>query len=119
PYEARAADVAARARTAGVEVVLHNMPRGDAERGEHGTACLPGREQRFRDDLERAIDYARAAGCPRLHCMAGVSPPGVDRKEVHKTYVANLKFAAGRLAKEGMQVLIEPLSAGTIAGCFL
>jgi hydroxypyruvate isomerase len=119
PYEARAEEIAASARAAGVEVVLHNMPRGDAARGEHGTACLPGRELRFREDLERAIEYARAVRCPRLHCMAGISPSGLERKIIHQTYVANLGYAARRLAKEGMQVLIEPLSAGTIAGCFL
>jgi len=119
PYEWRADELAARARQAGVEVVLHNMPRGDAERGEHGTACLPGREPRFRDDLERAVEYARAAGCKRLHCMAGVAPQGLERKALHKTYVENLKYAAKRLEREGMQVLIEPLSARTVAGCFL
>jgi hydroxypyruvate isomerase len=95
------------------------MPRGDPERGEHGTACLPGREQRFRDDLERAIDYARTVRCRQLHCMAGVAPQGVDRARLHATYVANLKHAADRLRAEGMRLLIEPLSAKTVAGCFL
>jgi len=57
PYEWSAADIAARAKAAGVQVVLHNMPRGDTARGEHGTACLPGREARFREDLERAVEY--------------------------------------------------------------
>jgi len=116
PYEWQAEDLAARAREAGVRVVLHNMPRGDAGLGEHGTACLPGREARFREDLELAVAYARAVGCPRLHCMAGISP---QTKLVHETYVANLRYAAKRLAKEGMNVMLEPLSAGTVAGCFL
>lgn len=119
PYEWPAAEVADAARAAGLPVVLHNMPRGDAARGEHGTTCLPGREERFRADLETAIDYARAAGCTRLHCMAGVVPEGADRRRVHETYVANIRYAAGRLARERMQVMIEPLSAGTVAGCFL
>ena len=119
PYEWGAADIAAAARDAGVEVVLHNMPRGEPERGEHGTACLPGREQRFREDLDRAIGYARSAGCRRLHCMAGVVPPGAELARCHATYVANIRYAAARLRGEGMQVLIEPLSARTVAGCFL
>jgi len=119
PYELKADELAARARHAGVRVVLHNMPRGDAALGEHGTASLPGREQRFRDDLERAIGYARAVDCPRLHCMAGVPAPGVDRKLAHQTYVANLRYAAKRLGEDGMTVMLEPLSAGTVAGCFL
>jgi len=119
PYAWRPEQIAAAARVAGVEVVLHNMPRGDAERGEHGTGCLPGREQRFREDLERALDYARAVGCKRLHCMAGVPPAGADREQLHATYVANLKYAAQRLREEGLALLIEPLSARTVAGYFL
>lgn len=119
PYEEDAGEIAARARGAGVEVILHNMPRGEAALAEHGTACLPGREQRFRDDLEIAISYARAAGCKRVHCMAGVMPEGVERKRLHATYVANLRFAAERLRDEGMRLLIEPLSPRTVAGCFL
>ncbi len=119
PYHWQPAEIAARARDAGVQVVLHNMPRGEAERSEHGTACLPGREARFREDLERAVQYARAVGCTRLHCMAGVAPPQADRNALQAAYVANLKYAAGRLQAEGMQVLIEPLSARTVAGYFL
>jgi len=116
PYEWKAEDLAGYARDAGVQVVLHNMPRGDAALGEHGTASLPGREQRFREDLERALAYASAVGCPRLHCMAGISP---QTQAASETYLANLRYAAKRLAKEGMAVMLEPLSAGTVAGCFL
>ena len=119
PYECRAGDIAAAARDARVEVVLHNMPQGDAARGERGTACLTGREQRFRDDLEQAIDYARAVRCPSLHLMAGVVPALADRAGLHATYVSNLRHAATRLAREGMRALIEPLSDRTVANCFL
>lgn len=119
PYEFAAADVAAAAREAGVEVVLHNVPRGDANRGEHGTACLAGREGRFREDLERAIEYARAVSCPKLHCLAGIALPQADRRELHATYVANLRYAAARLKREHMSALIEPLSEHTTKNYFL
>ena len=119
PYEWQPADVAAAARDARVEVLLHNMPQGDAQRGERGTACLTGREHRFREDLDRAIEYARIARCPNLHLMAGVVPEGADRAALRATYVANLKQAARRLARDGMRALIEPLSERTVANCFL
>lgn len=118
-YEWPAEEIAKRARDAGVEVVLLNMPRGDAGPGEYGTACVPGLERRFRDDLERAVEYARAVQCTRVHCMAGVAPAGHDRAALHEVYVDNLRYAGQRLGKEGIQALIEPLSAGTVAGCFL
>jgi hydroxypyruvate isomerase len=119
PYEWPAEDIAASAREAGVEVVLHNTPRGDPQRGEHGTACLPGREGRFREDFERALHYARTVGCARVHCTAGVMPPGASRADLQATYVANLRHASGLLAAHRMQVLIEPLSVHTVAGYFL
>lgn len=119
PYEFKPGEVAAAARDAGVQVVLHNLPRGDAQRGEHGRACLPGREQAFREDLERAVEYARAAGCPRLHCLAGVVPQHADRRELHATYLANLKHASARLRREAMKLLIEPVSERTAQNYFL
>jgi hydroxypyruvate isomerase len=119
PYEFKPDEIARAAREAGVEVVLHNVPRGDASRREHGTACLPGREQAFRADLERAIEYARAVGCSRLHCLAGVVPEGADRQALHASYVANLKHAAARLQREGIRLLIEPVSERTAKNYFL
>ena len=119
PYDWTAGDVAAAARDAGVKVLLHNMPMGDPQLGERGTACLTGREQRFREDLERAIDYARPVHCTSLHLMAGVVPAGAERAALHATYVANLQYAAKRLGGEGMRLLIEPLSERTVASCFL
>jgi hydroxypyruvate isomerase len=119
PYDWKPAEIAAAARDARVDVLLHNMPQGDSARGERGTACLTGREQRFGEDLERAIEYARLVRCPNLHLMAGVVPAGAERAALHDTYVANLKHAGQRLAREGMRALIEPLSERTVANCFL
>ena len=74
------------------------------QRGERGTACLPGREQRFREDLERAIEYARACRlpAPALHWPAWC-PPARSAPRLHATYVANLKHAAAAPAREGMR----------------
>jgi hydroxypyruvate isomerase len=118
-YEFAAAEVAARARDAGLEIVLLNMPRGDPARNELGTACLPGREERFRADLETALAYAKTVGCRRIHCLAGVRPEGADAAGLHSTFVANLRHAARRLRGDGVTAMLEPLSAGTVAHCFL
>ena len=69
-----AQQVAERARAAGVQVVLHNLPAGDAAKGDRGIACQPGRAGEFREGVERAIEYAKAVGCPRLNALAGVRP---------------------------------------------
>src|SRR5437879_11839761 len=62
PYAWKPEELASPARAAGVAVVLHNMPRGDPPRREHGTACLPGREARVRHFLDTSVRYGPSAG---------------------------------------------------------
>ncbi len=119
PYEYAAADVRARLDAAGLVAVLFNTPPGDAARGERGLACLPGREADFRASIDKAIDYARCLGVPRLHCLAGMVPAGVDAALLRRTLVANLRRACAGFEKEAMTVLIEPLNAFDMPGYYL
>jgi hydroxypyruvate isomerase len=116
PYAWPAPEVAARARAAGVEVVLHNLPAGDMAKGERGIACLPGRAAEFRAGVERAIEYAKAASCPRVNCIAGLAPQDAAHFD---QLVDNVRYAARRLGEVGMQLLIEPINTRTVPGFFL
>lgn len=113
PYEAAAADIAARARDAGIAVVLMNVPFGNP--GERGTASLAGREADFEVGFAEALKYAEATGCRQIHVMAGLVHQGARRA----TYVANLKKAARLAAKDGVSVIIEPINRRDIPGFFL
>ena len=108
--------VADAARGAGVEVVLHNLPAGDAAKGDRGIACLPGRRTEFREGVERAIEYAKAAGCPRMNCLAGVPVEGLSREAALETLVENVAHAAARLAAAGMDLMLEPINPRTVPG---
>jgi hydroxypyruvate isomerase len=114
PYDHDAATVAARVRAAGLAVVLQNFPPGDWGRGERGLACVAGREAEFRADVDRAVEYARAMGCARLNCLAGI--PGGDRAQALDTLSANLRYAAPRLARAGIQLLLEPINTHDMPG---
>lgn len=114
-----AAQVAGCARDAGVEVVLHNLPAGDAAKGDRGIACQPGRASEFREGVERAIEYARAAGCPRLNVLAGIAPEGVPRELLFETLADNLRYAAAKLQAAGLTLLTEPVNPRTVPGFFL
>ncbi|MDQ5850371.1 MAG: hydroxypyruvate isomerase family protein [Pseudomonadota bacterium] len=116
PYAHAAGDIAQRVREARVEVVLHNLPAGDAAKGDRGIACHPGREGEFREGVERAIDYAKAAGCPRLNCLAGLA--GAERQHFD-TLVQNLRFAARKLGAAGLKLMIEPINTRSVPGFFL
>ena len=114
-----AAEVAAAARAAGLEVVLHNLPGGDAAKGDRGIAWMTDRVSEFREGVARAIEYATAAGCPRLNALAGVGPPGAKRELLRQTLVENLRYAARALAKSGLTLLTEPVNPRTVPGFLL
>jgi 2-dehydrotetronate isomerase len=119
PYDYPAAEVARWLQEAGLKNVLFNMPPGNWAAGERGVASLPGREEEFRAGVVRAIEYARALGTPSIHAMAGLLPPGADRKRHREVFVANLRHAAKALAGEGLTLLIEPINRRDIPGYFL
>src|SRR5215467_11329566 len=119
PYACDKRQLAQAAERAAVEVVLINLPSGDNAKGDRGIACLPSRTEEFRSGVARAIEYATALGCGRMNCLAGIAPRDADPSELRRTYVSNLRFAAGDLARAGMTLLIEPISTLAVPGFFL
>jgi hydroxypyruvate isomerase len=120
PYAFDGADLAARLADTGMPMVLLNAPPGNAGAGERGIACLPGREDEFRRGfVERAMAYALALRCPRVHVMAGVVPADADRAALRATFVANLAWAAREAQGAGIDVLIEPINPRDVPGYFL
>lgn len=119
PYEHPAAEIAARLKANGLRQVLFNAPPGDWNAGDKGLACLPAREAEFREGITRALAYAQALDCPRIHVMAGLVPAGVARDSLRPTYVANLRWAAAQAAPRGVALMIEPINTRDIPGFFL
>ena len=119
PYAFESREIAARLQAHGLQQVLFNAPPGDWDGGERGLACLPGREVDFRNSMALALDYAGALDCPRIHVMAGLLPAGSEREALFSTYVSNLRWAALEAAKQGIEVLIEPINTRDIPRFFL
>jgi hydroxypyruvate isomerase len=119
PYAWPAAEIKSRLDANRLKLVLHNLPPGDWDAGERGIGCHPDRVDEFRAGVAKAIEYARALGMPQLNCLAGKVPAGVDDATLRKTFVGNLKFAAGELKKAGLKLLIEPINTFDIPGFYL
>jgi len=119
PYAQRPGDLARLLQEHGLEQALFNLPPGDWDAGERGLACLPGREVEFAASVDTALEYASALDCPRLHCMAGIVPAGVDRAVAEACYVSNLRYAAARCADAGRTLLIEPINSRDMPGYLL
>jgi len=119
PYAYDVKDIAVRLHDNGLQQVLFNAPPGDWDGGERGLACLPGRDEEFRAGIRKALDYADALSCSRVHVMAGLIPAGSTREQLYPTYVERLRWASAEAARLSVDILIEPINARDIPGFFL
>jgi hydroxypyruvate isomerase len=119
PYQYPKDELAERLRRHRLVQVLHNLPAGDWGKGDRGVACQPNRADEFRDGVAKAIDYATALGCEQVNCLAGVAPADADPAELRRTFVENVRYAAGELQKAGVRLLIEPVNTRDIPGFYL
>ena len=128
PYAHAPAEVAARLRDHGLQLVLFNAPPAGAdpatmatawERNERGTAAVPGREAEFRAGVQQALRYAEALGCMRIHVLSGVVAPGVERESLKELCVNSLRWAAQVAARAGCEILVEPINLRDVPRYFL
>lgn len=119
PYAYDMRELVAAQRRESLETVLFNLPPGDWAAGERGIACHPQRVQDFQDGIALAIDYARALGCPRLNCLAGLRQPGISEARMRETLIENLRFAAFTLKHAGIELLMEPINSRDMPGFFV
>ncbi|MFN4210383.1 MAG: hydroxypyruvate isomerase [Devosia sp.] len=110
PYGFPAEDVAAALKSNGLTQALFNLPAGNWDGGERGIGCLADRVVEFQAGVETAIRYAQALGCDKINCLAGIAPAGTTADERDAVLVANLKYAAPRLASAGIKLLLEPIN---------
>jgi hydroxypyruvate isomerase len=116
PYEYSPEVLERVSRAAGIETILFNMPPGNWSAGERGIACIPGREEEFREGVEKALRYAVHLGTPMLHAMAGIIPSGLDPAVCRSTLIDNLKHAAEKLAAHEITLLLEAINTRDMPG---
>lgn len=108
PYDYPADELKAKLDQFGLKQVLFNTAAGDV--GEWGVSAIPGREADSCRDIDTALEYALALGCPNVHIMAAVVPEGADREAYKQTFVNNIRYAAEKFKPYGIKILLEALS---------
>ncbi|MFO1393355.1 MAG: TIM barrel protein [Steroidobacteraceae bacterium] len=117
--EAMPADLAAAAGAAGVGVLLLNVGMGDFLQGGPGLAGVPGREQAFLAEFDKALAAARVLRAPFVHVGPSRVPAGVSRSDCLATLEANLRAASARAAGNNVTLLVEPVNSLDMANALL
>ncbi len=97
----------------GLTFVLQNTPPPNWTGGERGFAAVPGLEDRFRKDFDRALRFAGVLKPQVIHVMAGAT----DHPDARATFVQNLKWAAARVPER--RLTIEPINRHDMPGYWL
>ncbi|HFF9730405.1 TPA: TIM barrel protein, partial [Klebsiella pneumoniae] len=74
------------------------------------------RQRLQENQLQLVLEYACQLGCPQVHIMAGVVPPGADRAACEAVLIDNLRYAAECFARHDKRILIEALNPQTKPG---
>jgi len=119
PYAASAEEFSRALRLARVQLVLMNAPAGNVEAGDRGIAALPGREREFEEGIQRALDYARLTGTPRVHVQAGCPDAALPVEEVRGLFLRNLAHACDMFSPHGITVMVEPINTRDIPGYYV
>lgn len=119
PYDYDINDLVKALKALNLVQALHNMPPGDWDAGDRGIGCLPDRVDEFRDTVGMAISAATALQCPKVNCLAGLTPAGADAEELEDTFVSNLSYAAAEFAKHDLQLVIEAINTRDMPGFYL
>jgi hydroxypyruvate isomerase len=117
PYDHAPEAIAERLASNNLTQALFNMPPGDWALGERGFAALPDRFEDLRTSVAKALVYADATGCKRLHMMAGIAD-GADLKG-WESYRRAVTYAAEALAVADRALLLEPINPRGVPGYFL
>ena len=119
PYDYDIDVLKEKLQTNQLEHTLHNLPAGDWAAGERGIACIPGREEEFRDGVAAAVRYAKELGNKKINCLVGKTPAEFSDEQIQQTLVENLRYAANMLAQEDILLLIEPINHFDMPGFHL
>jgi len=112
PYDHPPEEIARRLARHNLKQVLFNLAPGNFAGGDRGIATFPERRDEFRAAIATGLDYARATATPCLHLMAGAA----SGPEALACYRDSIKFTCEAAAKEGIDILIEPINTCDIPG---
>ncbi len=119
PYEISKERIKQELEDNALTLNLINIPAGDTSKGELGIACLPGRENEFKQYVQRALDYANYLNVPMINCLSGKKPESITSQKAQITFLNNLAFAAKQLAQHQKTLLIEAINTHDIPSFFL
>jgi hydroxypyruvate isomerase len=83
--------------------------RFDAMSGVRAGFAVPEETEAFMAQLAEQIRWARVLECPQIILLSGKKVDGLTSEDQRRTSIENLKRAADLVAKNNLEIVIEPI----------
>lgn len=113
PYDEDPHKMADRLKANDLHMVLFNLPAGNWATGDRGIAADYDRQDEFRQGVAKAIEYAAILKPERINCLAGKAD---DSERSDLALLQNVRFAAGELADNDLNMTLEPVNTIDVPG---
>ena len=110
PPSARIDELVAAFEAAGIGLVCLNLYGGDFSSGERGLTSVPGAEDRFRANLDPAMELAGRLRCPTVNALYGNRDPASTPARQEGLAIENLALAAAAASRVGARLVVEALN---------
>ncbi|WP_374086171.1 hydroxypyruvate isomerase family protein [Methylomicrobium lacus] len=116
PYELDAEAIRRKLSELDLRLVLFNVPADDLLQGGEGLACVPEKQQQFREGLALAVDYAKVLRPAAINVLPGRCLDPARYADYLSTFKHNLCLAADALSPLGVKTVFEAINSLDMPG---
>lgn len=116
PYELSAETIRRKLDEHDLQLVLFNVPADDLLQGGEGLACVPEKQDRFRDALALTVDYAKVLQPAAINVLPGRGFYPTRRVEYLNTFKRSLCLAADAFSSLGIKTVFEAINSLDMPG---
>jgi hydroxypyruvate isomerase len=116
PYELSAETIRRKLTEHDLELVLFNVPADDLLQGGEGLACVPEKQDRFKEALALAVDYAKVLRPAAINVLPGRCFDPTRKADYLTAFKRNLCLAAKAFSPLGVKTVFEAINSLDMPG---
>jgi hydroxypyruvate isomerase len=116
PYELSSETIRYKLIEHELELVLFNVPADDLLQGGEGLACVPEKQDRFREALTLAADYAKVLRPGAINILPGRCLDSARYTDYLRTLKHNLCLAVDAFSPLGVKTVFEAINSLDMPG---
>ena len=116
PYQLGAETIQRKLTENGLQLILFNVPADDLLQGGEGLACVPEKQDRFREALAQACQYAEILRPVAVNVLPGRCYDLSRQEDYLRTLKKNLCLAADALTPLGVKTVFEAINSHDMPG---